>query len=445
MTQQELSLRIDFLLQTPEVIQKLVAELSPDELKWKPSAEEFSVLENVCHLNEIEREGYKESIRRLLEEDEPQLPDLEGEKLVLEGRYNEQELAIALEDFARVRQESVETINTLVPEQLERCGNLEGVGGITLGQLLELMCLHDEAHREELRKLRERIVNGRNPFLKLRTRDFLLWVICVSLLLGFVAALCEVGGLLHETIVGFMEILFSILILWWIYRKSKQVGIDIRLFLQRTMSTSWVPLIGLVLCLFIFSLSSIYLIYYLLAYFWPSLLESEVINEGSYDPNHSVLNQAMEILRLIVLAPIIEELMFRGIFLSRWATKWGMRRAMVISALLFAILHIEMVGAFLFALCMTILYLRYRTLLVPMAAHALNNAMVVAIDLVWPENDYTSVTETIDGYPYWELLSLFCFTITLPILVTYIRHYWPKKDAQSPYILQLKEKSVSII
>jgi hypothetical protein len=175
MTQQELIRLGEFLEQTPEVVQKTVAELFPSELTLKPSAREFSALEHVCHLNDIEREGYKERIRRLLEEDEPVLPDIDGDKLASERRYNEQGLAIALEEFARVRQGNVETIKGLGPEQLGRGGTLEGAGWITLGQLLEIMRGHDEAHREELKSLQARIVSGRNPFFKIRARGLLLW------------------------------------------------------------------------------------------------------------------------------------------------------------------------------------------------------------------------------------------------------------------------------
>src|SRR5215510_5483141 len=175
---------VDSIKETPEVIKKSVAELSPNELTWKPLEMEFSALEHVCHLRDIEREGYQERIRRLLEEDAPYLSDIDGSRLALERKYNEQELGIALEEFARVRQENVETIMGLGLEQLDRGGTLEGVGWITLRELLELMRAHDEQHREELRELQERITKERNPFLKIRVRGLLLWFLYGYILSG---------------------------------------------------------------------------------------------------------------------------------------------------------------------------------------------------------------------------------------------------------------------
>jgi hypothetical protein len=49
--------------------------------------------------------------------------------------------------------------------------------GAVVVQLLKLMQEHDEGHREELRKLRERIISRRNPFLKIRARGILFWFI----------------------------------------------------------------------------------------------------------------------------------------------------------------------------------------------------------------------------------------------------------------------------
>src|SRR5262245_55170953 len=96
MTLQELGSLLDFLKETAEFVEGMVAELSTNELTWKPSATEFSALEHVYHLLDIEREGYQERIRRLLEEDAPSLPDIDGDRLAQERKYNEQDLDIGL-------------------------------------------------------------------------------------------------------------------------------------------------------------------------------------------------------------------------------------------------------------------------------------------------------------------------------------------------------------
>ena len=157
MTQAELQDVIAFLAETPEVVRRLTGALGGADLRWKPSAAEFSVLENACHLRDIEREGYTVRLRRLLTEDEPVLADIDGDQLARERDYQSQELATALAAFAEARAANVATIERLQPAQFERTGMFEGTGRITLARLLEMMRAHDEAHRAELSALSARV------------------------------------------------------------------------------------------------------------------------------------------------------------------------------------------------------------------------------------------------------------------------------------------------
>jgi hypothetical protein len=157
MTEQEFQEVVRFLEETPEQIRQLAARMSAQDLRWKPSDEEFSVVEQVCHLRDLEREGYHERINKLLTEHEPTLPDFEGDRIARERDYNSQDFEAAFQEFARSRAENVRLMKTLSPEQLNRSGVLEGVGAITLEKLFQLMREHDQSHREELSDLRERI------------------------------------------------------------------------------------------------------------------------------------------------------------------------------------------------------------------------------------------------------------------------------------------------
>jgi hypothetical protein len=156
MTDQEFRELVEFLVETPEIVEQLTSSLTEHDTKWKPSNNEFSALEQLCHLRDIEREGYAVRIRRLLTEDLPLLGDIDGGRLASERDYNSQDLNAALSEFTLARSENISTLRTLASEQLERSGVLEGVGEITLGGVLSLMRGHDLSHREELARLRER-------------------------------------------------------------------------------------------------------------------------------------------------------------------------------------------------------------------------------------------------------------------------------------------------
>src|ERR1044071_914410 len=157
MTNQELQEIVTFLEETPGHIRQLAAEMALQDLKWKPAVDEFSAVEQVCHLRDLEREGYGARIKKLLTENEPALPDFDGSRIARERDYNSQDFESAFQEFALARAENVRVMKTLSPDQLNRSGVLEGVGAITLGKLFWLMREHDQSHREELSELRERI------------------------------------------------------------------------------------------------------------------------------------------------------------------------------------------------------------------------------------------------------------------------------------------------
>jgi DinB superfamily len=153
MTQTELQNLIASLAETPTIVRQLIGELSTDEARWRPAANEFSALEQACHLRDIEREAYAVRLRRLLDEDEPVLADVNGARLAQERAYQSQDLAAALEAFAQARRESMATVEKLSLDELQRSGTLEGVGRVTVAQLFELMRAHDAEHCAELRAL----------------------------------------------------------------------------------------------------------------------------------------------------------------------------------------------------------------------------------------------------------------------------------------------------
>jgi uncharacterized protein len=90
---------------------------------------------------------------------------------------------------------------------------------------------------------------------------------------------------------------------------------------------------------------------------------------------------------------------------------------------------------------MSIIYLRTQTLLVPIAAHALHNAIAIAIPIVAAHNVGASANNTIDHFLSIAWVKGACFAMTLPLIVSYLYHNWPKKDALSPYMLRMKEES----
>jgi hypothetical protein len=158
MTLEEFQSLINELEATPRVIQQLADELNEGDARWKPTVEEWSVLEHVCHLKDIEQEGYTVRIRKLLHETQPYLTDIDGAQLALTRNYNSQDFDTALRAFALARQQNVLAIRDVPLDRLEALsGTFENVGQITLGKLLLMMREHDQGHLEDIHSLRERL------------------------------------------------------------------------------------------------------------------------------------------------------------------------------------------------------------------------------------------------------------------------------------------------
>ena len=143
-----------FLNETPNQLANSTTGLSNAELRFQNSPDEFSVLENICHLRDLELQGYTPRIRRIIAETDPALADFDGARVAAEGNYQNEQPQIALRTFQIARKANVDRLRSLSEEQLKREGTLEGVGTITLRQLVEKMREHDEGHLDDLRVLR---------------------------------------------------------------------------------------------------------------------------------------------------------------------------------------------------------------------------------------------------------------------------------------------------
>lgn len=81
---------------------------------------------------------------------------------------------------------------------------------------------------------------------------------------------------------------------------------------------------------------------------------------------------------VVVVGPIAEEILFRGILFRRLLRRWPPLLAALGSSLLFGAAHFDLVGSTLMGLALVALYVRTRSLWVPVAAHALNNLLAMS-------------------------------------------------------------------
>ena len=134
-----------------------------------------------------------------------------------------------------------------------------------------------------------------------------------------------------------------------------------------------VPLVGV-------SFFGLYVLYLPLSYISPDfvaalLLEFSSTIEWRGDPE-AVLAIGIAVIFAVVIGPVLEEILFRGFLLNRWWRKYGLRRAVIFSSLAFALSHIEVIGGFVFAVILSLIYIKTQSLIGPIIVHASNNAIV---------------------------------------------------------------------
>jgi hypothetical protein len=124
----------------------------PNQFKnWRPASwdgvpsEPFTPIEQVCHVKDIEIDGYHVRLRRTLEELNPLLGSIDGEALARERSYSTADSTLVFAQFRAARAKTMELVGNLTPQQLLRAAEFEG-HPITLRGLVHNLCSHDQQH-----------------------------------------------------------------------------------------------------------------------------------------------------------------------------------------------------------------------------------------------------------------------------------------------------------
>lgn len=129
----------------PRQLRQAVAGLSAEQLRARPIAGKWSVLEVVCHLADFEP-IYADRMKRVLAEEQPLMmsgdPDLFAAKLAYHQRDLEEELRL----IESVRGQMVRILQTVDQADWQRCGRHSSDGLIPLQTLLKRVTGHIGHH-----------------------------------------------------------------------------------------------------------------------------------------------------------------------------------------------------------------------------------------------------------------------------------------------------------
>lgn len=177
---------------------------------------------------------------------------------------------------------------------------------------------------------------------------------------------------------------------------------------------------------------------YKLSFLFPSYVE--------YELNEKYFNNIPELILFsisaILLAPVIEEVFFRGVVLQKWSKKWGVKSGILTSSFLFAVLHFNtaIISIFILGVMFSVLYFKTRNLLTSILCHCFYNIIVMIINGVdvfsqspTEREAFISVSDYQTSIQPLLGQKVLLVALTLPLIVYFLYKYFPKNNAILPY------------
>lgn len=143
---------IESLEEAPWRFEMMFRQVPTRLLTWEPDTweaipgERFAALGQACHVRDIEVDGYHVRVRRMLQEERPDLVSIDGEALGRERNYAGEDLAQVLRSFREARALTVVTLRGLSEAQWQRRGTFAEYGELTLLSLVNYLASHDQQH-----------------------------------------------------------------------------------------------------------------------------------------------------------------------------------------------------------------------------------------------------------------------------------------------------------
>ncbi len=151
----------------PSQLELHYAAIPKDFKNWAPHSwdgipsESLTAIEQICHVRDIEIDGYHIRFERTLAEQNPKLASLDTDSLARERQYSVQDANAVFSSFRQARSKTLALITTLTSAQLDRPAEFEGYGSLPLRSLVHYLCSHDQQHLAGLQWLLGKIEASR--------------------------------------------------------------------------------------------------------------------------------------------------------------------------------------------------------------------------------------------------------------------------------------------
>jgi hypothetical protein len=146
---------LTLLAATPRRLAELTADLTPADLRTRPSAEEWSAVEILAHLR-ASADVWNGCIMTMLAEDRPTLRAVSPRTWIKRTDYHELEFQASLVAFAAQRAELLAVLEPLPPEGWARVATVTGAGKVlewTVLSYAQRLARHEQPHITQIARL----------------------------------------------------------------------------------------------------------------------------------------------------------------------------------------------------------------------------------------------------------------------------------------------------
>ena len=158
-----LATAIQKLSQHPVLVRALLKDVQEEQLRWKPSENEWSMLEVIYHLYDEEKEDFRMRFKLTLENPDTNWPPIDPEGWVTARGYNNGALDTALSGFLKEREASLAYLKSLGAPDLGKRHKHPAGFWLSAGDLLASWVAHDLLHIRQLTRLQYQYWQAEQP------------------------------------------------------------------------------------------------------------------------------------------------------------------------------------------------------------------------------------------------------------------------------------------
>ena len=138
---------------TPAVLAFIVRQLDMTRLAERPAPGEWSIVEVLCHMRDVEREVFLPRLQKVLQENNPFLSGQDTDRWAELREYIRQDAQLALKDFTRARLEQLALLENLSSGDWKRSARHAIFGPSRLDELVNISAGHDRLHLQQVNRM----------------------------------------------------------------------------------------------------------------------------------------------------------------------------------------------------------------------------------------------------------------------------------------------------